>query len=101
MTKKKARTSHNVTQILSKFSQPRILIKKTSTLRSSPNGYLTSYQVSEKSLERFLRKAVTDGRTNGRMDKAELISPFGFQPGTNNTIKKLFVLSLNIIICCQ
>ena len=63
--KKKSRTSHDVTQILSKFSQPRIFIKKVSTLRSSPDGYLTSYQVSEKSLEWFLRKAVTDGRTNG------------------------------------
>ena len=40
--------------------------KKRATLRSSPYGCLTSCQISEKSLERFLRKAIPDGRTNER-----------------------------------
>ena len=57
--------------------------KKRATLRSSPYRCLTSCQVSEKSLERFLRKAVTDARTHGRTDKTDSIGPSGFQPGTN------------------
>ena len=41
-----------------------ILRTKRATLRSSPYGCLTSCQVSEKSLERFLRKDVTHARTH-------------------------------------
>ena len=47
-----------------------ICIKKRATLLSSPI-VLTSYQVTEKSLERFLSKAVTNERTN----KPEYIGP--------------------------
>ena len=41
-----------------------IFTNKMATLRSSPYGCLTSCQVREKSLERFLRKAVAHARTH-------------------------------------
>ena len=62
------------------FSKIINFYKKWATLRSSPYGCLSSCQVREKSLERFLRKAETDRR----MDKSDSIGPSGFQPGTNN-----------------
>ena len=44
----------------------RPFFKKTALWRLSPYGYLTSYQISEKLLERFLRYAVTNVRTDER-----------------------------------
>ena len=49
-----------------RFYQNQQFLQKKATLRSSPYGCLTSCQVSEKSLERFMRKAVTDGHTHTR-----------------------------------
>ena len=57
------------------FSKISNFTKKRATLRSSPYGCLTSCQVREKSLERFFRKAVKDGRTHN--------TDSSFQPGTN------------------
>ena len=47
----------------------------------------TSYQISEKSLERFLRYAVMDGRTDGRTHPRDwFYRPCGFQPGTKKNL---------------
>ena len=70
------------------FTKLKIFTKKTATSPSSPYGGLTLCQVSEKSLERILRKAVPYVRTYGRTNKTDFISPFGFQPGTNNMNKQ-------------
>ena len=60
------------------------VIKNTVTTRSSPyGGGLTSYQVSEKSLDCFFEKSRYE-RMDGRMS-LNLQVPFGFQLGTNKS----------------
>ena len=54
-------------KILSGFRENKIKIKKR-PWRLSPYWPPTSYQILEKSLERFLRYAVTHVRTHGRTD---------------------------------
>ena len=73
-------------QIYPIFSQPRPFLKKTALWRLIPYGYLTSYQISEKLLERLWRYAVMNGRTDEWTDGQDwFYRSLGFQPGTNKT----------------
>ena len=61
--------------ILSKFSQPIIVLKKRACYIQAP---MDTYQV--------LRNAVNNGLT----DEANFIIPFGFQPGANKILCATF-----------
>ena len=66
------------------YCTTRLKLKKAAMWRLSPYWAPTSYQISEKSLKRFLRYAITDGRTYARTDARDwFYRPCGFQPETN------------------